>query len=309
MSLSPVGVFLRGLLMGAADIVPGVSGGTVAFITGIYDTLLGSIRAFDLQLLAKLFRFDIAGGWRHVNGTFLLALVLGIGTSVFSLAQLVGWLLEHHPVPLWALFFGLILASALVLLMEVEQWSVAVVLSLLAGVGVALFIALSPVINLDIGLPGVFLAGFVAICAMILPGISGSFILVLLGMYGPVLAAIKSLDLLFILVFVLGAGSGLVCFSHFLHWLLHRFHQATMALLTGFLFGSLAVVWPWKQVLEWVEDSHGQLKPAQQVPVLPGDFHTLTGQEPQLLLCVVLALVGFVLVWRLHALWGHAESS
>jgi putative membrane protein len=294
--------------MGAADIVPGVSGGTMAFITGIYDTLLSSIRAFDLMFLGKLFRLDIAGAWEHVNGAFLLALFAGIATSIFSLAQVVSWLLEHHPVPLWAFFFGLILASALVLLREVSQWSTAVVLCLIAGGAIALTIALSPVMRLDVGLAGVFLAGFVAICAMILPGISGSFILVLMGMYSTVLVAIKSLDLVFILVFVLGAGAGLLCFSRLLHWLLHRFHQPTMALLTGFLFGSLAVVWPWKRVLAWVESSHGQLKPAQQWPVSPVDFQVYTGQEPQLWLCVGLMLLGFGLVWLIHARWGNTQS-
>jgi putative membrane protein len=144
---------------------------------------------------------------------------------------------------------------------------------------------------------GVFLAGFLAICAMILPGISGSFILVLLGMYGTVLAAVKSLEVVFILVFALGAGTGLLCFSRLLHWLLQRFHQATMATLTGFLFGSLVVVWPWKQVLEWVQDSHGHLKPAQQLPVSPWEFAAITGQDPMLGLCLGLALLGIVLVW------------
>jgi putative membrane protein len=304
---SPIGVFLRGILMGAADIIPGVSGGTIAFITGIYDILLDSIRAVDLEFLARLMRRDIAGAWQHINGGFLLALLLGITTSIFSLARLVSWVLEHHPVPLWAFFFGLILASALVLLREVEKWSAATVLCLSTGVAVAVFIALSPVMSLELGLAGVFLAGFVAICAMILPGISGSFILVLLGMYSTVLVAIKSLDLLFILVFVLGAGCGLLCFSRLLHWLLHRFHQATMALLTGFLFGSLLVVWPWKRVLAWVEDSHGGLKPAQQFPVLPTDFQVYTGQEPQLWFCVALMTLGFAAVWLIHARWGQSR--
>lgn len=309
MPFSTAGIFLRGLLMGAADIVPGVSGGTMAFITGIYDTLLGSIRSFDLQFLAKLFRLDIAGAWQHVNGTFLLALLLGIATSILSLAQLVSWLLEFHPVPLWAFFFGLILASALVLLWEVSEWSAAVVLSLLAGVGIALLIALSPAIRLDFGLAGVFLAGFVAICAMILPGISGSFILVLLGMYGPVLEAIKAFDLVFLLVFAVGCASGLLCFSRVLHWLLHRYHQATMALLTGFLFGSLPVVWPWKRVVQWVENRHGEQQPVQQFPVLPADFHAHSGQEPQLLICILLVVVGFILVWQIHARWGHGKAT
>tara|TARA_R110002049_G_scaffold53223_38_gene149099 strand:- start:409 stop:1350 length:942 start_codon:yes stop_codon:yes gene_type:complete len=309
MPLSSAGIFLRGLLMGAADIVPGVSGGTMAFITGIYDTLLASIRAFDLALLGKLFQLDIAGAWEHVNGAFLLALFAGIATSIFSLAQIVSWLLEHHPVPLWAFFFGLILASALVLLSEVQRWSAALALSLIVGAAIALFIALSPVMALDIGLPGVFLAGFVAICAMILPGISGSFILVLLGMYGTVLVAIKSLDLVFVGVFILGAGSGLLCFSRLLHWLLHRYHQPTMALLTGFLFGSLAVVWPWKRVLGWVENSHGEQVPAQQLPVLPLDFQVYTGQAPQLWFCIGLMLFGFGLVWLIHTRWGNTGSA
>ncbi|MEZ7942450.1 MAG: DUF368 domain-containing protein, partial [Halioglobus sp.] len=293
MALSSAGIFLRGLLMGAADIVPGVSGGTVAFITGIYDQLLDSLRAVDLAFLAKLSRLDITGAWQHINGRFLLALLLGIATSIFSLAQLVSWVLEHHPVPLWAFFFGLILASAVVLLREVDNWSVPKVLCLLSAGAVAVCIALSPVMSLEMGLAGVFLAGFLAVCAMILPGISGSFILVLLGMYSTTLVALKSLDLVFILVFVIGAGCGLLCFSRLLHWLLQRFHQGTMAVLTGFLFGSLLVVWPWKRVLEWVEGSHGQLKPAQQFPVSPLDYQVYTGQDPQLWFCLSLMIAGF----------------
>lgn len=305
MALSSAGIFLRGLLMGAADIVPGVSGGTVAFITGIYDQLLDSLRAVDLEFLARLSRLDIAGAWQHINGRFLLALLLGIATSIFSLAQLVSWVLEHHPVPLWAFFFGLILASALVLLREVDNWSVPKVLCLLSAGAVAVCIALSPVMSLEMGLAGVFLAGFLAVCAMILPGISGSFILVLLGMYSTTLVALKSLDLVFILVFVIGAGCGLLCFSRLLHWLLQRFHQGTMAVLTGFLFGSLLVVWPWKRVLEWVEGSHGQLKPAQQFPVSPLDYQIYTGQDPQLWFCLSLMIAGFAVVWLIHASWRH----
>lgn len=295
--MTSLGIFLRGMMMGAADIVPGVSGGTVAFITGIYDTLLTSIRAFDIAFLQRVLKLDVRGAWEHVNGGFLLALLLGIATSIFSLARMISWLLETWPVPLWAFFFGLILASALVLLREVKQWNVSRLLCLLAGAATAVFIALSPTASLQLGLAGVFLSGFLAICAMILPGISGSFILVLLGMYGTVLAALKSLDLVFILVFAVGAGAGLLCFSRLLHWLLHRFHQATMALLTGFLFGSLAVVWPWKRVLAWVEGSHGQLKPAQQVPVTPAEFELVTGLDPMFGLCLALMVLGVAVVW------------
>jgi putative membrane protein len=303
--VNSTGVFLRGMLMGAADIVPGVSGGTMAFITGIYDTLIDSIRAIDAAFVRMLVKMDIRGAWEHVNGGFLLALLLGIATSIFSLARLISWILAHYPVPLWAFFFGLILASALVLLRQVGRWNAGRVLSLLVGVGVALAIGLSPVVGFDGGMAGVFLAGFLAICAMILPGISGSFILVLLGMYGTVLAAVKSLDLFFLAVFAAGAAGGLLCFSRLLYWLLHRYHQGTMALLTGFLFGSLVVVWPWKRVLAWVEGSSGQLKPAQQVPVTPAEFTVATGQDAWVGLCLAMMAVGFVAVWLINARWGH----
>ena len=299
------GVFLRGVLMGAADIVPGVSGGTIAFITGIYDTLVDSLRAFDLAFLAKLLRLDIKGAWQHVNGSFLLALLLGIATSILSLSRLIAWILANYPVQLWAFFFGLILASALVLLRQVEGWTVPRALCLLAGAATAGLIAFAPVANMDFGLAGIFLSGFLAICAMILPGISGSFILVLLGMYSSVLAAVNSFDLVFLLVFMMGAGIGLLCFSRLLHWLLHRFHQATMALLTGFLFGSLLIVWPWKRVLDWVQDSHGELKPAQQMPVSPAEFHALTGQDPAVWLCLALVVLGFAVVWLIDYSWGR----
>lgn len=307
--MGPVGIFLRGLLMGAADIVPGVSGGTMAFITGIYDRLLGSIRSFDLAALRLLLGGRLRELWRHVDGAFLLALLAGIATSVLSLARLISWVLEHHPVPLWAFFFGLILASALVLLQQVDRWTPGRLACLMLGVAAALLVALSPAMGLGGGMAGVFLAGFVAICAMILPGISGSFILVLLGMYATVLAAIKSLDLLFIAVFALGAACGLMVFSRLLYWLLHRFHAATMALLTGFLFGSLAVVWPWKRALDWVVDSHGEPRPVQQVPILPAQYLQLTGDSPQLWLCLALALAGGLAVWLVHWRWGGARPS
>ncbi|TXS93643.1 DUF368 domain-containing protein [Parahaliea aestuarii] len=293
--------------MGAADIVPGVSGGTMAFITGIYDRLLGAIRAFDLALLGLVLKGRIKDAWQHVDGAFLLTLLAGIATSILSLARLIAWLLETHPVPLWAFFFGLILASALVLLRQVGAWNPARIACLLAGTGFALAVALSPALGLEsAGLPAVFGAGFIAICAMILPGISGSFILVLLGMYAVVLNALKSFDLEFIAVFAAGAACGLLCFSRLLHWLLRHQRPGTLALLTGFLFGSLAVVWPWKEALDWVEGAGGEMRPVQQVPILPGRFLQLTGEDPQLWLCIALALAGGLAVWLIDTRWNRA---
>jgi len=300
-------VFVRGLAMGAADIVPGVSGGTVAFITGIYPRLLHSLSRFDLDLLRLLSRADIAGGWRHVDGGFLLALLGGIATSIFSLAQLLGWVLIHYPEPLWAFFFGLILASTLLMLRQVPQWRWLECGTLLLGVVLALLVGLSPRTGFVGGELGIFLAGFIAICAMILPGISGSFILLLLGMYSPVLAAVRGFDILFLLVFAMGAGSGLLCFSRLLDWLLSRFRSITVALLTGFLFGSLVVVWPWKRVLDWVVDSHGAMKPVQLLPVSPAEYLARTGEDPMVLLCVALALTGFLGVWLVDRRWGGVQ--
>ncbi|MFT5710122.1 MAG: putative membrane protein [Halioglobus sp.] len=293
--------------MGAADIVPGVSGGTIAFITGIYDRLLDSIRSFDMECLKRLLRGDFKGIWQHVDGGFLLALLLGIATSILTLARVIFWLLTNYPVQLWAFFFGLVLASALVLLRQIDRWTPVHALCLVAGIGAALGVALSPVVAMNFGLGAVFLSGFLAICAMILPGISGSFILVLLGMYSTVLTALKNFDMLFIAVFAVGAAAGLMSFSRFLHWLLHRVHTQTMAVLTGFLFGSLAVVWPWKHVIAWVEGSHGQLKPAQQLPVLPSQYQELTGQDPAIVVCVVLMFVGFFAVWFIDSRWGDSS--
>jgi putative membrane protein len=291
------GVFLRGMAMGAADIVPGVSGGTVAFITGIYPTLLASLRSIDLYLVRLFLRGDIAGCWRHVNGGFLLMLLLGIATSLLSLARLISYLLDTWPEPLWSLFFGLILASALVLLRQVERWNPARLLALATGLAVALLVGLSPQTGFVEGAAGIFLAGFIAICAMILPGISGSFILVLLGMYATVLAALKSLEIGLLLLFISGAVCGLLCFSRLLYWLLHHFRELTIALLTGFLFGSLVVVWPWKTVLSWIQGSSGALKPAQQWPVMPSEYLARTGDDPMLLVCLLAMVAGFALVW------------
>lgn len=298
-------IYLRGVLMGAADIVPGVSGGTMAFITGIYDRLLDALRRLDLQALGMLLKGQWRSAWQHVDGNFLAVLLAGILSSVVTLARGISWLLEHYPVPLWAFFFGLILASALVVLRQVSHWRLGQWLALASGCAVAAAIALSPTLApVHPGLPSVFLAGFIAICAMILPGISGSFILVLLGMYAPVLGALRDFQAEVLLVFALGAGSGLMCFSRLLHWLLQRFHALTMALLTGFLAGSLLVVWPWKRPLSWVMGSDGEPRPVQEIPVSPGAFAELGG-EPYLLACSALMVTGFLLVWWVERRWGQ----
>lgn len=290
------GIFARGLAMGAADVVPGVSGGTVAFITGIYEELLNAIKSFNPQAVKVLLRQGPAAFWRHINGSFLLALGLGIVTSILSLARLISQLLDTQPLLVWSFFFGLIAASGWHMAKQVRRWSGATVVMLLVGCAVAYGVAELKPSELPAEPLYVFLAGSLAICAMILPGISGSFILVLLGMYSHVLLAIKQFDWLLLGVFAAGCGLGLLSFAHLLSWLLARFHDLAMTLLTGFLLGSLYLVWPWKHILSYYQNSKGESLALTQENVLPGQYLSLTGQEPDTVSCLGLMLAGLVTV-------------
>ncbi len=234
--------------MGAADVVPGVSGGTIAFITGIYQRLLDAIRAFSPAAVQLLLRDGVTAFWLRVDGTFLLVLMAGIFTSVLLLARLITAALASYPTCVWAFFFGLIVASSWFLARQVN-WRAATGLLFLAGLAIALVIGELRPTQLDVQPLIIFGSGALAICAMILPGISGSFILLLLGMYSNVLQALHEFDLGFIAIFAAGCGVGLLSFSHVLGFLLSRFHAQTLALLTGFLVGSLAMVWPWQEVI------------------------------------------------------------
>ncbi|MBN2140956.1 MAG: DUF368 domain-containing protein [Desulfovibrionaceae bacterium] len=240
--------------MGVADIIPGVSGGTIAFITGIYDQLVDAVRSFDLEFAARLARLDLAGALARVHARFLAPLVAGIAVALLCMARLMSYLLERHPIPVWAFFFGLIAASVLVVGRRVGAWGPVNALLLLFGaVGSFLLVGLVPVSTPE-AFWFVFLSGALAICAMILPGISGAFVLLLIGKYGFITKALKNplaLDNLLILaVFGCGAVAGLACFSRLLHYLLKKWHGPTISLLTGFMLGALRKVWPWKQVLE-----------------------------------------------------------
>ncbi|WP_276497704.1 DUF368 domain-containing protein [Pontibacter litorisediminis] len=290
-------LFSKGVGMGAADVVPGVSGGTIAFITGIYEELLGSIRSVNGEALKLLSRFDLKGFWRHINGNFLVVLISGILFSIASLSRLILYLLENHPELLWSFFFGLIVASAVVVSKKITRWTPGVVLAGLVGAAIAYYITVATPTQTPEAYWFIFLSGAIAICAMILPGISGSFLLVLLAKYEFILNAVKELRVDIVAVFGLGCVTGILAFSHVLNYMLKRFHNATVALLTGFMVGSLNKVWPWKQTLETYTDRHGEVKPLVQENVLPGAYEALTGQEPYLLYGVLLAVLGFMLVY------------
>ena len=282
--------------MGAADVVPGVSGGTIAFITGIYQELIDSLKSVNGEALQKLFKEGIPSVWRHINGNFLVTLFAGIITSIISLAKGITFLLENHPTLVWSFFFGLIVASALLIGGTIRRWSWDRIIGLLAGIAVAYYITVASPSQTSEAYWFIFLSGALAICAMILPGISGSFILLLIGKYRFILESLSEFRVGIILVFVLGCLFGLLSFARLLSWMFHHARELTIALLTGFMIGSLNKVWPWKNTLAWTTDRHGEEIPLLQKSVLPGNFEG----DPQLLWSIIIALAGFLVIWVLE---------
>lgn len=240
---------LKGMGMGAADVVPGVSGGTIAFIVGIYEELVGSIKNAD-KAVASLLKGKIGDFWKGINGSFLLAVAVGIGISFLSLAKLITWALSVYPVPVWAFFFGLVLASTIFVSKQVTSWKYNRWIAFVAGAAIAFYITVATPAQTPDALWFIFLSGAIAICAMILPGISGSFILLLLGKYEYMMQVIGNLNVPVIAVFIAGAAIGIVLFSKFLSFLLKNYHDITIAALAGFMLGSLNKVWPWKDAAE-----------------------------------------------------------
>lgn len=297
-------IFFKGMAMGAADVVPGVSGGTIAFITGIYDRLVGAIAACTPTKLGWLLKGRIREAWQSVDGNFMVALLAGVLTSIFSLAKLILHLLETYPVHLWSFFFGLIMISVWVIGRQIPRWNAGTLLAALAGAGFAYLITVAVPLQLPATLPVIFFAAAIAICAMILPGISGSFLLLLMGLYAPVLDAVISLDLVFIGVFGLGCIVGLVSFSRLLEWLLGHARHVTLAFLTGLMVGSLNKVWPWKETLSWRESSSGELEPLLQTNITPAHYQALTGEPSYWLVALALMLSAMLLVSALEW-WGE----
>ena len=294
-------IALKGIGMGAADVVPGVSGGTIAFITGIYEELVTSIKSINIAAARTLFKEGIKSFWQTVNGTFLFFLVAGILVSVLSLAKVLEYILINHPVLIWSFFFGLILASAVFVAKKIDRWNIQTGISMLVGIIVAFLItSISPAETTE-AYWFIFLSGALAICAMILPGISGSFILLLLGKYEFILNAVNEGKLDILAVLIIGALVGIISFANLLSWLLKRFHHLTIALLAGFMIGSLNKIWPWKVTVETYINSHGELKPLVEQNVFPGRFQEVTQQDPQLLFAVLLALagIGIILLFEL----------
>ena len=297
-------VAIKGACMGAADVIPGVSGGTIAFIMGIYDEFVGSLASINGEALKLLLKGRFSAFWKHINGSFLLSLVAGIGISVIALAGLMQMLLSDFPIQTWAFFFGLIVASSLFIIRGISVWKLRDGLLLILGVALgAVICTLSPTQTPD-GLWFIFLSGALAICAMILPGISGSFILLILGKYQYIMGCISGLvsgvdftrNLLILGVFGLGAIIGILSFTRFLHWLLARWKKETMIVLAGFIIGSLVKIWPWTNAEAIVLSQFPEL--AASGETLPAEIISQYMASADLHIggAVLFALIGFCLV-------------
>lgn len=294
-------LFLKGMAMGAADSVPGVSGGTVALITDIYEELIDSIKSLGWHVLVVWKKEGFRAAWRYINGGFLLTLFAGIATSLSLLARVILALMENTLPYLLAFFAGLVLASIHYVARNIKSWQPVFYILLMAGAMVAVVLGLVPIMESGGNLVYYFFCGAIAICAMILPGISGAFILVLLGAYGPVLEALTQFNMSVVIVFASGCLCGLMLFSRLLSWLLHHFHDATMAVLTGMLTGSLYLLWPWRLGGEFVVNDHGYTRYEN---VLPDTYQLATGVSFSPLICVGLLLVGVAVVLVLETIAG-----
>ena len=302
-------LFFKGLAMGAADVVPGVSGGTIAFVSGIYIELIDTIKSVNIQALRVLKSQGPAAAWRHINGNFLVVLLSGILTSLFSLAVVMQFLLAEHPLPLWSFFVGLIVGSVIYLLRQYRFAHWREYLLFVTGIAIAWGISVAPSVQLEGTLATMFFAGSIALCAMILPGISGSFILMLLGLYPVFIGAIAELQLDILMVFGLGGIIGLAVFSRVLSWLLAHYEVPVIAMMCGFLVGSLNIIWPWKQVLESVVSHSGKTIVLSAQNLWPSQYTQLVGMDAQTLLSVTAMLAGLILVLGLEYVGSRYQDN
>jgi len=280
--------------MGIAELVPGVSGGTIAFVTGIYEEFISSINNIRLDTFKTLKDNGFKAFWTKLNGNFLLILFGGMIISILSFSKLITWLLEFHPIPIWAFFFGLVLASVIFVAKAITKWNLASILLFSLGAVTAFYITtLPPSANSD-SLPFLFFSGALAICAMVLPGISGSFILVLLGSYKTILDAVNNKDIKIVITVGLGVVFGILSFARVLKWLFANYKNPTLAVLTGFILGSLSKIWPWKNILEVIQVGKKEIIIDENIS--PFAFEG----DNQLALAIITAIIGFSLIFILE---------
>ncbi|MFH6605066.1 DUF368 domain-containing protein [Maribacter algicola] len=287
-------ILLKGMAMGIAELVPGVSGGTIAFVAGIYEEFIGTINNVNLKTLQVWREEGFKSFWNALNGNFLVVLLLGMAISILSFTRLIKWLLENEPIALWSFFFGLVLASVAVVAKNIKKWTVPVIGLLLVGAIFAYFITSLPPSTNSASLPYIFFSGALAICAMVLPGISGSFILVLLGSYKTVIDAIDEKDFKILITMALGIIFGILSFARLLKWMFDHYKNITLAILTGFILGSLNKIWPWKRILE--TKTIGKKTIIIDENVSPFAFEG----DHQLMYAIIAAIFGFSLIFMLE---------
>lgn len=287
-------ITLKGMAMGVAELVPGVSGGTIAFVAGIYEEFIASINNVNLTTFKVLKKEGFKPFWKALNGNFLVALFLGMAISIFSLSKGIAWLLENHPIPVWSFFFGLVLASVIFVAKAIKKWNITTIILFILGTSVAFYITtLPPSVNTD-SLPFLFLSGAIAVCAMVLPGISGSFILVLLGSYKTILDALNDKDIKVVITVALGAIFGILSFARLLKWMFSKHRDITLAVLTGFILGFLRAIWPWKNVLETKTIGKKIIEIDEKISPFAYDG------DPQLTYAIIAAIIGFSIIFILE---------
>ncbi len=282
--------------MGAAEGIPGVSGGTVAFITGIYTELVQSIKSIDADAIRLLVKFQFAAFWKKINGNFLTVLLAGIITSLFSLSKLVTYLLVHYPISILSFLFGFILISTPIILHEIKKWNGLAVVLFVLGAFIAYTVTIVSPLHAPQAYVLIFIAGILTTCSIILPGISGSFVLLLIGLYPYIAMSVMQFNIPVIVVFITGCLIGIAGFSRFLTWILDNYHSAAVALLAGVMMGSLNKVWPWREVVEYVTNSRGEQVPLFDKSILPWHYLATTGKDPQVFQAILLMALGVFIV-------------
>ncbi len=292
---------LKGIGIGAANVIPGVSGGTIALLTGIFERLINCLKSFNIRTTKLLLKGNFRQWAKETDIVFLFWVVLGIGISAFSLAKLMLYLLEFQPIGTWGFFFGLVLISCWYVIKEVKTWNIGTVISLAIGIAFAVWVSLTSPAETPDTWWFLLIAGAASICGMILPGISGSFLLVLMVKYEDLMNSISTLNIPRLLLYGAGAIAGILAFSHFLAWLLKKWYGQTMAMLTGFMIGSLVKIWPWQQILQGSGDK------AVTQPIMPSGYASLYGQNPQVATAIIMAVAGIALVVILET-WATKQK-
>ncbi len=292
-----ISLFLKGIGMGAANVIPGVSGGTIALITGIFERLINSIKSVDHISIKYLFTGKIKLLWERLDMNFLIAVFAGIAAGIISIARIFGYFLDHYPVYIMSFFFGLILASVFFVGKSVSKWNFSIILFFILGAAIAISLTLLKPAQENSALIYLILSGAVATCSMILPGLSGSFVLILMGNYQLVMIdAVNHLNIAILAPVILGGVLGLILFSKLLSWVFNKFRNHTISMLTGFILGSLGIIWPWKNIVP-ATDSAGNILLKDSQPIVEGYQWFLPQFSNQLIIAVALMFAGIAIIW------------